>query len=230
VVTSGIAWRTRRGTPPALAETPAGVLYVPGTATLGVDAALRRYARRWAASPVPVVVNLRAGAPDEFTPAAAQLEGTAGILALELDLASPADDLTGPIGHDPALVRRVLADVRRVCGLPLLVKLPADAPDPAATLRGAAASGAVGATLGAGWPALGGRLVGPATFPLLLDLITRLAPDAPLPILAGGGVCGPAQAAAYLRAGAAGLQVGSAHLANPLAAVEIQAALTAPDA
>jgi hypothetical protein len=147
VVTAGVSWRTRRGGPPALAETAAGLLYAPGTATLGVDAVLRRYARQWAASAVPVVVNLRADAPEEFALAAAELERTGGVVALELDLVPAGGDGAPPLGHDPGVVRRILVDVRRVCGLPVLVKLPADAPDPAAVLRGAAGGGAAGATL-----------------------------------------------------------------------------------
>ena len=70
-----------------------------------------------------------------------------------------------------------------------------------------------------------GRLVGPATFPVVLALIARLAVDAPLPLIACGGVTGAEAARAYLAAGAAAVQVGSAHLAQPDAAETICAAL-----
>ena len=91
--------------------------------------------------------------------------------------------------------------MRLACDLPLLVKLPADLPDPGDAARGGA-GGAVAATLAGGLPALGGvahgagpsRLAGvarrggrltavlaggawsgPATFPVVLALVARLA-------------------------------------------------------
>jgi dihydroorotate dehydrogenase (NAD+) catalytic subunit len=245
-VTAGITWRTRGGLPPRVVETPAGAVYSPGTAALGVGLALQRYARQWAARAAPVVVSLGGAAPEEYALAAGEIEGVAGVAALELDLTATDGERGLPFAHDPAEVRRILAGVRRACDLPLLIKLPADLPDPDAVLHAGAAGGAAGATIGAGLPAavpapapqppagptaagaglaggaaVRGRLVGPATFPVVLDLVARLAPGSPLPVIACGGVAGPDQARAYLRAGAAAVQVGSAHLADPRAADEI---------
>jgi dihydroorotate dehydrogenase (NAD+) catalytic subunit len=68
--------------------------------------------------------------------------------------------------------------------------------------------------------------VGPATFPVVLALIARLAGQSPLPLIACGGVARVEAARAYLAAGAAAVQVGSAHLAQPDAAEVICAALS----
>ena len=235
-VTAGITWRSHGGRPPRLLETPAGAVYLPGSAGLGVDRALSRYARLWAARPAPLVVSVRGGAAAEYALVAAELEGVPGVAALELDATAPDGASGAPLGHDPVALRRLLAEVRRTCDLPLLVKLPADLPDAAAALRAAAAGGAVAATLTGGLAAVAGPdegeapapgwLVGPATFPAVLHLVTRLARGAPLPLIACGGVAGVEQARAYLRAGAAAVQVGSAHLADPQAASTISAALT----
>lgn len=249
VITSGVTWRTRSGTTPRLVETPAGAVYTPGTATVGVDLALRRHARLWAAAPYAVIVNLHGAGAADFPLAAGELEGLLGVVALELDLATPDGETGQPFAFDLTTVRRIVNDVRRVCDLPLLLKLPAETPHLSETLRGAATLRVSAVTLGAGLPAAvpapaewprsrdgvrdsftRGRLVGPATFPVLLELVARVAPDAPLPIVACGGIVGPVQARAYLRAGAAAVQVGSAHLANPRAAAEIQRGLDAPDA
>ncbi len=252
-ITSGISWRSRAGRAPRLTETAAGVVYTPGRAALGVDVALLRYARLWASAPYPVIVNLKGATAGDFALAAGELEGVPGIRALELDLTAPDDETGVPFGFDPLALRRIVGDVRRVCDLPVLVKLPAHAPDMDATLQGAAAARVSAATLAAGLPAVGGwsgrgrrrqypegagqdetaeqsvseggRLVGPATFPVILELVAGLAPGAPLPIVACGGVVGPAQASAYLRAGAVAVQVGSAHLASPRAAADLQRAL-----
>ncbi len=235
-VTAGITWRSHGGRPPRLLETPAGAVYLPGSAGLGVDRALSRYARLWAVRAAPLLVSVRGGASAEYALVAAELEGVPGVAALELDATAPDGASGAPIGHDPVALRRLLAEVRRTCDLPLLVKLPADLPDAAAALRAAAAGGAVAATLTGGLAAVAGPdegespapgwLVGPATFPAVLHLVTRLARGAPLPLIACGGVAGVEQARAYLRAGAAAVQVGSAHLADPQAASTISAALT----
>jgi dihydroorotate dehydrogenase (NAD+) catalytic subunit len=243
-VTSGIAWRTRGGTPPRLVEAAAGAVYLPGTSALGAADAVRRFGRAWATRQGPVVVNLRGTAAGELPLAAAEIQGLAGVVALELDLTA-LDDSADPA---PQAVRQILHEVRLACDLPLLVKLPPDLPDPWETLRAAAAGGAVAATFASGLPALSGveagagrraggpggagdlpfhgRLVGPATFPVVLALIARLAGDAPLPLIACGGVTGAEAARAYLAAGAAAVQVGSAHLAQPDAAETICAALS----
>ena len=96
--------------------------------------------------------------------------------------------------------------------------------------RGLRPAGRAGWSAGRGRPSRrgspGGRLVGPATFPVVLALIARLARAAPLPLIACGGVNGANAARAYLAAGAAAVQVGSAHLAQPDAAEVICAALS----
>jgi dihydroorotate dehydrogenase (NAD+) catalytic subunit len=235
-VTAGITWRSHGGRPPRLLETPAGAVYLPGSAGLGVDRALSRYARLWAVRAAPLLVSVRGGASAEYALVAAELEGVPGVAGLELDATAPDGASGAPFGHDPVALRRLLAEVRRTCDLPLLVKLPADLPDAEGALRAAAAGGAVAATLCGGLAAVAapdgdeapapGWLVGPATFPAVLHLVTRLARDAPLPLIACGGVAAVEQARAYLRAGAAAVQVGSAHLADPQAAGSISAALT----
>lgn len=221
VVTPGLAHRTRRGRAPRLVETVAGAVYHPGTAQLGVAEAVRRYARAWATSPSPVIVNLQATVGAEFPAAAAELEGVPGVAALELNLAS-VEDATGlPFAHQPALVRQLIGAVRRSCAHPILAKLPTDTPALTASLDACAAAGAVAVTLGAGLSLAEGYLVGPATFPIVLALVAGIAGEAPLPIIAAGGVGSAAHARRYLEAGAAAVQVGSACLADPLAAYRI---------
>jgi dihydroorotate dehydrogenase (NAD+) catalytic subunit len=225
VVTKGVTARSRSGESPRLVESPAGVIYAPGGARLGVGAAARRYGHAWAASPAPVVVNLEADEGSGFVVSAAALEGGPGVSALELNLAS-LNAATGiPFGHVPAESGQIIREVRRVCQLPVLAKLPADSPDPERVLDACAAAGAAGVVLAGGLPVAGGTLVGPATFPLVLALVRRLAPGAPLPVVACGGVATADQAMAYFRAGACAVQVGSAHLANPHVSAGVAAEL-----
>jgi dihydroorotate dehydrogenase (NAD+) catalytic subunit len=225
VVTRGVGARSRSGGPPRLVESPAGVIYAPGGARLGASAAARRYSHAWAASPVPVVVSLESDEGAGFVVSAAELEGVRGVSALELNLASVNAATGAPFGHVPAETGQIVREVRRVCQLPVLAKLPADSPDPELVLDVCAAAGAAGVVLACGLPVAGGTLVGPATFPLVLALVRRLAPGAPLPVVACGGVATADQAMAYLRAGASAVQIGSAHLANPHVSAAVAEAL-----
>ncbi|HEY7293634.1 MAG TPA: hypothetical protein VH916_01280 [Dehalococcoidia bacterium] len=229
-VTASLAYRSRGGRPPRIAETPAGALYVPSEARTGIRVALRRVVRAWAAAPAPVVVSLADETPGALAAAAAELEGTPGVAAIELNLGEAEAPNGIPVGHDPRATGETVRLVCRACALPVWIKLPADASDWEAVLAAGAASGAIAATLTAGWPAGGvdlraGYLVGPATFPLGLALVQQIAPTAPLPIIACGGVVSAVEARAYLRAGAAAVQVGSAHFANPRAAWQVAAGL-----
>jgi dihydroorotate dehydrogenase (NAD+) catalytic subunit len=219
VVTPSYLYRARAGPRSVVQETPAGTLFRPALGSPGIAPALRRQAHAWAAARTPVVVSLLIDEHGGYVEAATQLEGLRGAAALELNLAWGAAD--GLVAEDPPLVRQTLRRVGQVCRLPLLVKLPYDLADPEAALEACATAGAAGAVVGAGVPTGEGMLLGPATFPLVLELVRRLARDAPLPVIACGGVATAAHARAYLDAGASAVQVGSAHLANPHAAADI---------
>ncbi|MBI3972472.1 MAG: hypothetical protein HY332_14420 [Chloroflexi bacterium] len=221
IILRGVAWRRRRGAPPRLRETAAGALYTPGSARGGVAELVRRRSAPWASRPEALIVNLIGDSPDELAAAAAQLEGVRWVAAVELNLEGMRSEVDPPRGPAPEMVFEAVRGVRRGCGLPVLVKVAAGDSAVDEHLRASATAGATAATIGGGLYAGSGYLVGPATFPLVLAEVTRLAPLSPLPLLACGGVATAAHARAYLQTGAAAVQVGSAHLADPLAAVRV---------
>jgi dihydroorotate dehydrogenase (NAD+) catalytic subunit len=228
IVTPGYGPRSRAGRPTTLQETPAGVLYSPSTAWVGIREGVRRQARLWQTSSVPVIVNLLGDTPEDFAAAAAYLEGVRGPIAIEINLAHASGGGERPLGDDPQLTSRSITSVRQVCQLPVIVKLPFDPPDLEAVLRACAAARAVAVTLSGGVPVGDAYLIGPATFPLVLERVRRIAPLSLPPVIACGGAASARQARAYLDAGAVAVQIGSAHLANPRAATDIAAQLTAP--
>ena len=219
VVTPSFLWRARGGPRSEVRETAAGILFEPSVAAPGIREALKRSARSWDEATTRVIVSLLVDERGGFVEAASELEGVKGPAAVELNVAWGAAD--GLVAEDPTLVRQTLRRVMQVCRLPVIVKLPYDLADPEATLEACAEAGAAGAVVGAGVPTGDGMLLGPATFPLVLELVRRLARDAPLPVIACGGIATTAHARAYFEAGAAAVQVGSAHLANPRAAADI---------
>ena len=219
VVTPSYLIRGRGGPPSNVRETAAGILFQPSTGASGIREAMRRHAHAWEAACTRVIVSLLVDERGGYVEAAGELAGVRGPAAVELNVAWGAAD--GLVAEDPQLVRQMLRRVRQVCRLPAIVKLPYDLADPEEAIEACAEGGAVGAVVGAGVPTGDGMLLGPATFPLVLELVRRLARDAPLPVLACGGIATAAHARAYLDAGAAAVQVGSAHLANPHTAADI---------
>lgn len=231
-ITASISWRTRRGAPPRFHETPAGVRLVPGTARSGAADVLRRYARAWERSAAPIIASIVGDDAAQYASIAIELEGTRGLAALELNLAATLresdTDARGPLDSPPVLAA-LIRGVTHQCSLPVIVKLPLSVAGHAGLLRAGAAGGAVAITIGGGVPTSGGWLVGPATFPLVLDAVAQAARTSPLPLLASGGIVAAAGGERMLRAGATAVQIGSALLANPLAAAQIASKLAAAD-
>lgn len=216
IVTGSISLYGRRALPSLrLIETPAGLLSVGAWPDPGLDRALREYAPAWASWKTPVILSVAA----DYGAVAAALEGVEGIAGLELSF---GDDLAG--------IARIIATVRATTLLPLLVKLPLHR-GLAVTARAALDAGADALTIAAPPRAsapdplngtlLHGRLSGPTVRPLVLEAIADACGTLDAPVVACGGVTTSADARAYLAAGAAAVQVGSALLADPFVAVRI---------
>lgn len=221
IVTGSISLHGRRALPPpSFIETPAGLLSVAGWRDPGLDRVLREYAPAWAAWKTPVILGVAA----DYVAIAGDIERVEGIAGLELSFTH----------SDAAALTKTIAAVRAVTLLPLLVKLPLH-DGLAATARAVLDAGANALTIAAPPRAaaphphsgelLFGRLSGPALRPLVLAAIADLHSAIGAPIIACGGVVSAADARAYLAAGAAAVQVGSALLADPQAAARIAAEL-----
>lgn len=183
--------------PPRLLTSVGSFLLHTGHPNPGLPAVLRQHQRAWSDLPVPVIAHLLLQTPDEAAAMVGQIEGVEAIAALELGL--------GEVGASQAaaLVRACVGEV------PLIAHLPLGTP--VEVFAAAAGAGAQAVSIGAPRGALPGpdgtpvrgRLYGPAVFPLALQTVLQLAEALPVPILAGGGVYGPAQAQALRQAGAA---------------------------
>ena len=75
-ITNPVSLRPRRVTGhPALMPYPGGLLLHTGLPDPGFRAVVERYARRWADSPMPVIVHLISDRPEEAKEMARRLEG-----------------------------------------------------------------------------------------------------------------------------------------------------------
>src|SRR5512133_3260678 len=187
---------------PELINYPGGFLLHNGLPNPGLSAVLKKYARHWADTDLPIIVNLMADRPEETARMVRTLEGVENVAAIEL-------------GFAPLLAADIilLAVEMSLGELPLIVNLPFDQVltlGPRLIQAGAAAI-SLAAPRGAlpkGEGQVTGRLFGPSLFPQSLDLV-RNAARLSLPIIGGCGVYSRENAAAMLAAGALAVQVDS---------------------
>ena len=188
---------------PEMIQYPGGFLLHSGLPNPGLSAAVKRYARQWADTDLPIIIHLMADRPEETARMVRSLEGLENVAAVELGFAPL---LTADI---------ILMAVEMSLGeLPLIVNLPFEQVLPlgpriiqigAAAISLAALRGA----LPKEDAMITGRLFGPSIFPQSLDLV-RSAVKLGLPVIGGCGIYSQENASAMLQSGALAVQVDSA--------------------
>ncbi|MFO8101276.1 MAG: dihydroorotate dehydrogenase [Dehalococcoidia bacterium] len=231
IVSKGITLEPQEGNPPPrLAETTEGLLNSIGMENIGVEAVIREKAPRWAKWGTPVIVNISGESIDEYAQVAGELDGIAGIAAIEVNVSCPNVSAGGmEFGVDPELCAAVVGASRAKTGLSLIVKLTPNVTDIAEIARAAVDAGADCLTVAntfngmaidtaARRPVLGnltGGLSGPAIKPIALYLVYRVARAVKVPIIGCGGIASADDALEFIMAGASAVQVGTATFADP---------------
>jgi dihydroorotate dehydrogenase (NAD+) catalytic subunit len=180
---------------------PGGYLLHSGYPNPGLRAAIRRYAARWARSPIPIIVHLLAENVEGVSRMVPLLEEIEGVMGIELGL-PPAVDLQSA----QELVQAALGE------LPLIVRLPVEkAGMYAQSLANSQITAiSLGPPRGALYDSQGqsvrGRLYGPSVFPQTLASVQE-AISAGVPVIAAGGVYKQRQVEALMEAGAIAVQL-----------------------
>ena len=241
VVTKAITLQPRAGNPPPrIYEFPGGILNSVGLENPGVDKFCADVVPRTRKLRCRVVVNIAGFTVGEYGELAARLDSEP-VDALEVNVSCPNVKEGGALfGQQPRVVEAITALVRKRTTKTVIVKLTANFVDPVETAKAAEAAGADGVTLintlfglaldGNGRPFLGGRtggVSGPALKPFALFCVDRVAAAVKIPVIGCGGVMNAADALDFLSAGARMVQVGTANLVNPEAALEVWAGLKA---
>ena len=158
------------------------------------------------------------------------MDSAPGIAALEVNISCPNVNQGGSaFGADPAAAAAVTAAVRRVTGLPLIVKLTPNVSDIIPVARAVEAAGADALSLintlfgmridiERRRPALGGvtgGLSGPAILPVALYHVHRAARAVSIPVIGLGGISSACDAIEFMLAGAAAVQIGTATFVEP---------------
>jgi len=237
VVVKGISLEPRPGNPPPrVVETSCGMLNAIGLENVGVKCFLDEKLPWLREMKTKVVVNILADSVEEYGRLAAELSGSDGIDALEVNISCPNVRKGGvAFGTDPAMAAEVTSSVRSHTHLPVIVKLSPNVTDIALMARAVEQGGAdavslintlVGMAIDVHTrrPKLAniiGGLSGPAIKPVALRMVWEVSRAVHIPVIGIGGIGSAEDAIEFLLAGASAIQVGTANLYDPSACESI---------
>ena len=237
IVCKGTTLQPKEGNPqPRLAETPGGILNSIGMQNIGVKALIKEKAPLWADWSVPVIVNIGGDSIDDYARIADELDGVAGVSALEVNISCPNIKAGGiEFGINPKSAAEVTRAVKQATSLPLLVKLTPNTDDITRIAVAVAEAGADALTVintlrgiaidtTRRRPLLGniiGGLSGPAIKPVALYMVYEVAGAVNIPVVGCGGITSAADAIEFIMAGASAIQVGTANLTSPRTPLEV---------
>lgn len=181
---------------------PGGMLLHTGHPNPGLKAVLQRQVERWRRSDLPVWVHLLSDDPAEMAQMVRMLEDCSDVvMAVEIGI------------HPGAKAEEALAVLQAACGeLPVIAAIPLTAAGQGwlneldrMGVSAISLTAPRGVLPGRDGKLTGGRLYGPALFPLAVNAL-QLARRAGLPVIAGCGVYSVDDGEALLQAGALAVQ------------------------
>jgi dihydroorotate dehydrogenase (NAD+) catalytic subunit len=237
IVCKGTTPEPREGNPqPRIVETASGVLNSIGLQNIGVGALVAEKAPVWAGWRVPVIVNIAGETIDDYAKVAERLDGVAGISGLEVNISCPHIKAGGAeFGTNPDAAAAVTTAVKKATSLPVIVKLTPNTDDIVAVAVAVADAGADAISLintlrgmaidaRTRRPILGnvyGGLSGPAVKPVALHMVYQVAGAIDVPVVGCGGITTTIDALEFIMAGASAVQVGTANMTSPRAALDV---------
>lgn len=242
IVTKGLSLRPMKGNPqPRIVETAAGMLNAIGLQNWGVDAFLENYLPKLPLEQLPVIVNIYAHSPEDFSTLAARLSATPGIAALEVNISCPNVACGGALfGQDPKLAFEVTKAVKQASGnLPVMVKLSPNVTSITEIALACEEGGAdmlscintltgMAVDVKGRRPALAnvvGGLSGPAIKPVALRCVWQVANAVKIPVIGIGGIYCADDILEFLLVGAHAVQVGTSNFNRPNKVFELPAEL-----
>lgn len=182
-----------------------GFLLHTGYPNPGLKKVLRRYARQWERSPLPVIVHILAQDVDEISAMLKFLEGLDGVMGVELGLPPEINAqamlawIQAVMGELPVVIRLPMERIPELA--PIVLESGANAIS-LAPPRGALSASSSNQDL----KIIQGRLYGPSIFPLALAAVQVLV-ELELPVIAAGGIYRQEHIETMLAAGALGVQL-----------------------
>ncbi len=233
LVTKGLSREPIAGNPsPRLWHTEGGMMNSVGLQNVGARAFVRDKLPKLRRYPVPVIANVFGYAIDDYAEVVRMLEDAEGLVAYELNVSCPNTKEGGIFfSSDPVLLADLVGRVRPFAKRPLIVKLSPNVARIEPFARAAEAAGADAVSLintvvsfalnpESGRPRIAAGfagLSGPAIKPLALRLVAEAAAAVKIPVIGIGGIARGEDAAEFLMAGAAAVEVGTATFIDPRA-------------
>jgi len=239
VVTKTITLEPRAGNPPPrLCETPAGLLNSIGLQNVGAQRFAQEILPGLQQLGPPIIVSVGGSTPEDFG-RCVQIADLEKVAAFEINISCPNVASGLEFSRSPAEAAKVVRLVRACTRKPIFAKLSPNVTDIVSVGRACVEEGADGLTaintfLGMavdverGRPVLPrtvGGLSGPAIRPLALCRVWELARRLTCPIIGVGGIVTARDAAEFLMAGAAAVQIGTASFREPARAAHVVAGL-----
>jgi dihydroorotate dehydrogenase (NAD+) catalytic subunit len=210
-------------------ETPSGMINSIGLPNKGLEGFLAEDLPQLAELPVPLIVSVMATNREEFSRLVAAVEAREEVAAIELNVSCPNVHSGLIVGEQPTETEALLEALRPLTEKPLIVKLTPNVAAPEAVAVAAESGGADAVSLintlkasaidpASGAPALAaghGGLSGPAVRPIALQQLRAVVAATEIPAVGMGGISSGADAAEFLRAGAALIAVGTESFRDP---------------
>ncbi len=237
IVVKGISLEPREGNPPPrIVETACGLLNSIGLENPGVEYFIEHRLPLLKTLDTAIVVNILGNSPEEYGRLAALLNLPGYIDAIEVNISCPNVKAGGiAFGALPESAAEVTRAVKKETDLPVIVKLSPNVTDItsialAVEKAGADAVSLINTLLGMAIdidkrrPVLAnifGGLSGPAIKPIALRMVWQVAEVVEIPVIGIGGISTWRDAVEFFMAGASAVQIGTATLATPDAAIQI---------
>lgn len=229
----------RFGNPlPRVAECHAGLINSVGLQNPGIEAVIaNELPKLRVLFHQPIIANISGFSIDEYVECCRRMTVQPQIAIIELNVSCPNVHGGGmSFGTDTKVLKELVTEVKKVCTLPLYVKLSPNVTD-IVSLAGAALEGGadgiclINTLLGLRIdiknkkPVIAnvmGGFSGPAILPVALRMVYQVRQSFPeIPIIGCGGVSSPSELIEMIMAGADAVEIGAANLINPYACKEI---------
>lgn len=237
LVVKGLSREPMAGNPPPRVwEAEAGMMNSIGLQNIGVRAFVAEKLPVLRAFRTAVIANVFGYEIGDYVEVVRVLEDHEGLAAYELNVSCPNTKHGGIFfSSDPRLLGEVVTAVKGVARRPVIVKLSPNVAAIAPLAKAAEAAGADAVSLvntfvglaidirtrkprlGAGY----GGLSGPAIKPVALRMVHEAARAVKIPVVGLGGIATGEDAAEFLIAGAAAVQVGTATFWDPRSPLRI---------
>jgi len=237
IVTKGISLKPMPGNPPPrIFETEGGIINSIGLQNPGFQDFIKDKLPYYRRIKSHLIINFLGNNEKEYVELARRFDRIPEVSGLEMNISCPNLRKGGIVfGSDHKMTYHLVRKVKKMTLLPLIVKLSPNVTDIASMAKSAEEGGADAISLVNTFKAMAiniyskkaelgnliGGLSGPAIKPIALRMVWEASQAVKIPVIGMGGITKAEDAIEFMVVGASAIQIGSANLVNPRAAIEV---------